>query len=401
MLRSYVKAKVLPLSEQQLKKAESTTSLHSCEAYSTPTAPIVHMCRSLIGMAHHATTAVTPSARRIGTTAIDANMTIVRIVRAIATSARKRSVWAVEGNVPVARNSYASTAPVNAKSAKGCFVNRAWKMAYVRTVEKNWRMKMNKRKNESMNMKQQVKRKHQRSSWRAETSDEESVSLRFSPTAWAKLLYFRDKSENEIGGFGISDPEDLLFVREFVTVKQEVDLVSVKFDDSAVADFFDNQVDLGRKPEQFARIWLHSHPGSSPAPSVIDEDTFDRVFGRCQWAVLFVVAQDNRTYAKLRFNVGPGGHVLIPTEIDYSEDFGPSDHEQWDTEYATNVKALEWLPDQHKSELNSDNHYMSDFALPYDFVDEFERMEPEERQIILDELAERPELWDEKEVMIL
>ena len=198
------------------------------------------MCRSLIGMAHHATTAVTPSARRTGTTVIDANMTIVRIVRAIATSARKQSVWAVAGNVPVARNSYASTASVNVKGAKGYFVNHAWKMAYVRIAEKNWRTKMNKRKQKSMNMKQQVKRKHQRSSWRAETSDEESISLRFSPTAWAKLLYFRDKSENGIGGFGISDPEDLLFVREFVTVKQEVDLVSVKFDDSAVADFFDN-----------------------------------------------------------------------------------------------------------------------------------------------------------------
>jgi hypothetical protein len=28
-------------------------------------------------------------------------------------------------------------------------------------------------------------------------------------------------------------------------------------------------------------------------------------------------------------------------------------------------------------------------------------MEPEERQFILDELSERPELWDEKEVMTL
>jgi len=260
---------------------------------------------------------------------------------------------------------------------------------------------MNKRKQKITNMKQQVNRKRQRSSWRAETSDEERISLRFSPTAWAKLLYFRDKSENEVGGFGISDPDDLLFVREFVTVKQEVDLVSVKFDDSAVADFFDAQVDLGRKPEQFARIWLHSHPGSSPAPSVIDEDTFDRVFGKCQWAVLFVVARDSRTYAKLRFNVGPGGQVLIPADIDYSEDFSQSDHDLWDAEYAANVKAVEWLPGKYDAELQANNHDLSGFALPYDFIDEFERMELEERQIILDELAERPELWDEKEVMIL
>ena len=252
-----------------------------------------------------------------------------------------------------------------------------------------------------MRIQTSLRHKQQRSGWRAEASDEERFALRFSPTAWAKLLYFRDKSDNEIGGFAISDPDDLLFVREFVTVEQEVTCVSVKFDDSSVADFFDTQVDLGRKPEQFARIWLHSHPGDSPKPSFIDEETFERVFGSCQWAVLFVVAQDNRTYARLRFNVGPGGQVLIPTEIDYGEDFEASDHELWDTEYAANVKSIPWLDDQTGQESIATDHGLTGYALPYDFIDEFESMEPQERQFILDELAERPELWDEKEVMSL
>ena len=53
----------------------------------------------------------------------------------------------------------------------------------------------------------------------------QKVSLRFSPTAWAKLLYFRDKSDNEVGGFGITKVDDLLFVTDFVTVKQEVTTV--------------------------------------------------------------------------------------------------------------------------------------------------------------------------------
>jgi len=91
--------------------------------------------------------------------------------------------------------------------------------------------------------------------------------LRFNPTAWAKLLYFRDKTDNEIGGFGITEADDLLYVTDFVTVKQQVTAVSVKFDDNSVADFFDSQVDLGRKPEQFARHWLHTHPGSLAEPS--------------------------------------------------------------------------------------------------------------------------------------
>ena len=230
------------------------------------------------------------------------------------------------------------------------------------------------------------------------------MALRFSPTAWAKLLYFRDKSDNEIGGFGITEPDDLLCVKEFMTVEQQVTGVSIKFDDVAVANFFDQQVDLGRKPEQFARIWLHTHPGNSPEPSTIDEETFVRVFGNCQWAVMFIVAQDNRTYAKLSFNVGPGGQVLIPVEIDYSQDFGPSNRQLWDVEYEANIKASTWF-----SEFGSNNdekmpvkNDISSCTLPYNFIDELEKMEPAERQSILDELAERPDLWDEnEEVMYL
>jgi len=228
-------------------------------------------------------------------------------------------------------------------------------------------------------------------------------TLRFSPTAWAKLLFMRDMTDNEVAGFGITNADDLLFVKEFVTVKQKVTAVSFRFDDQAVGDFFEDQVDLGRKPEQFARVWLHSHPADSPEPSSIDEETFERVFGNCQWAIMFIVAQNNRTYAKLSFNVGPGGQVLIPVEIDYSKDFNSSDRQTWDAEYKKNIKAVSWMtePDKINETTKAHNDY-SNLALPYDFLEEFENMEPQERQFILDELADRPDLWDEEsEVMFL
>jgi hypothetical protein len=117
--------------------------------------------------------------------------------------------------------------------------------------------------------------------------------------------------------------------------------------------------------------------------------------------VLFVVAQDNRTYAKVSFNVGPGGQVLVPTEIDYSQDFGATDHALWDAEYTANVKAVEWLTDRTVQKNGAVDYDLSSYALPYDFLDEFEQMEPKERQFILDELADRPDLWDEKGVMTL
>ena len=228
-------------------------------------------------------------------------------------------------------------------------------------------------------------------------------TLRFSPTAWAKLLYFRDRSDNEVGGFGITESDDLLFVTEFITVKQEVTCVSVKFDDEDVGRFFDAQVDRSRKPEQFARLWLHTHPGDSPAPSATDEETFKRVFGNCQWAVMFVLAQDGSTYARLSFNVGPGGQILIPTDVDYSHEFGPSSRDSWEAEYSAHVRALDWLSQPLSNERKpAETAPSSGGALPCDFVSEFEKLEPLERQLILDELAEMPELRNnEMEVLSL
>jgi len=162
--------------------------------------------------------------------------------------------------------------------------------------------------------------------------------LRFSPTAWAKLYYFCHAGDTEIGGFGLaSDPNDLLRIDDFITVKQSTSCVSVVFDDLSVADYFEQQVDIGHKPEQFARIWLHTHPGDSPYPSGTDEETFRRVFGKCDWAVMFILAKGGQTYCRLRFNGGPGAHIEVPVEVDYSRPFPGSDLKAWKVEFDLNI----------------------------------------------------------------
>jgi proteasome lid subunit RPN8/RPN11 len=138
--------------------------------------------------------------------------------------------------------------------------------------------------------------------------------LRFSPTAWAKLLFLRDVGDTEIGAFGIAANDDFLFVEDVQLVAQACTSVSVKFDDAAVATFFDEQVDRGR-PELFARLWLHTHPGNSAEPSGTDEATFARVFGRSDWAVMFILAAGGQTSARLQLNVGPGAEVQLPVEV--------------------------------------------------------------------------------------
>ncbi len=226
--------------------------------------------------------------------------------------------------------------------------------------------------------------------------------LRFTPYAWAKLQYFCHRGDTEIGGFGITPgspapgtpgsfapgtpgsvgssvtlrsaaiimdgqdeaeaiairadkcegdeevfgqdgPLPLLLIEDFVTVEQETSSVSVEFDDEAVANYFEEQVDQGRHPHEFARIWLHTHPGDSATPSGTDEETFARVFGPCDWAVMFILAKGGQTYARLRFNVGPGGSIELPVEVDYSLPFAGSSQQIWEQQYLAHIHPLEQL----------------------------------------------------------
>ena len=167
--------------------------------------------------------------------------------------------------------------------------------------------------------------------------------LRFSPTAWAKLLFLRDHGETEVGGFGISAEDDPLYVRDVCLVRQTCTVTSVCFEDAAVADFFDEQVDSGRPIGQVGRIWIHTHPGDCAAPSGTDEETFTRAFGRPDWAVMFILARNGETYCRLRFNIGPGADMVIPTEVDFTRAFASSDFGAWEQEYRAAVRPD--LPD--------------------------------------------------------
>jgi proteasome lid subunit RPN8/RPN11 len=166
--------------------------------------------------------------------------------------------------------------------------------------------------------------------------------LRFSPTAWSKLLLLRDKGPTEVGGFGIAPAGDLLYVEDIQLVQQTCTSISIAFDDSAVAEFFDDQIDAGRRPEQVGRIWIHTHPGDSAQPSHVDEDTFKRVFGPCDWAVMFILAREGETYCRLRFRAGPGGAFEIPVQVDFQEPFAGSNFEVWAGEYDTTVRKAEF-----------------------------------------------------------
>ena len=134
--------------------------------------------------------------------------------------------------------------------------------------------------------------------------------------------------------------EDIFLIEDFLLIKQRCTAVTVQFDDEAVADYFDEQVDSGRHPEHCGRCWIHTHPGDSAEPSSTDEETFARAFGTSSWSVMFILARGGETYARLKFGCGPGAELLVPVEIAWDVPFAGTDHETWDEEYDQCVHPL-------------------------------------------------------------
>jgi hypothetical protein len=175
----------------------------------------------------------------------------------------------------------------------------------------------------------------------------------FSPSAWLKLQFFCHVGQTEVGGFGISSQRNPLYIDDFVTVPQHASLFSVRFLDDAVADFFDRCVDGGLAPQQFGRIWCHTHPGASVTPSSVDEETFAGCFGHCDWSLMFILGRTSRTYARLAFGAGPGGRIRLPVGVDWaswpgylvaeSASMSPL-IEAWHQEYAAHVQVAPATP---------------------------------------------------------
>jgi len=158
-------------------------------------------------------TAAIPLPAMNATTVKIAKGIIVATVALIARYATQQFAWDAVLNVRTASNLYVGVAQLHALNARKLFVRivlpKKDSVNNVKNKERIIKMK-NRKKNQQ---------RHQR------------PSLRFSPTAWAKLRFCRDMTDNEVGGFGITEAEDLLFVTDFVLVKQKVTCVTISFED--------------------------------------------------------------------------------------------------------------------------------------------------------------------------
>jgi len=168
----------------------------------------------------------------------------------------------------------------------------------------------------------------------------ERPTIRFTPFAWSKLLFLRDCGSTEVSGFGIHATNDLLLVEEVRMVKQHCTSASVQFTDTAAQELLENSALDRIHDERSGCIWIHTHPGDCARPSDADEETFTRCLQSFHWAVMFIIAANGDTYARLQFNLGPGCSRRLMVDVDYSAEFRPTDFAGWKSEYNANVEVI-------------------------------------------------------------
>ena len=110
----------------------------------------------------------------------------------------------------------------------------------------------------SMNTKGRRQRKH-RKYHGAHKNRCERPTIRFTPHAWAKLLFLRDCGDTEVSAFAVSAADDLLRIQDVRLVRQQCTPASSLFTDDAVDDLLKEVQPTLRQSDQCGRIWIHTH----------------------------------------------------------------------------------------------------------------------------------------------
>jgi hypothetical protein len=160
------------------------------------------------------------------------------------------------------------------------------------------------------------------SSYQPRTPRRNALKLRFNPLAWLKYVFLCHAFNFEVGSFGISKSpaqDDLLYVEELHIIAQTSSSAHTEFDDNALAEFFEIMtIDRKIPLEQCSRLWFHTHPEMSADPSGTDENTFATKFDGTEWAVMGIFSKRNDSYARLKYNKGPGIERELDWEVDWA-----------------------------------------------------------------------------------
>jgi len=162
-------------------------------------------------------------------------------------------------------------------------------------------------------------------------------TLRFTPYAYAKLLWMRDRGDTEVAGYCVTGTEDPLLVTDFVLIKQECTSVTFDLDPEDGVEHTERMMDQGLSPWACNNILAHTHPGNCPNPSSVDEKNFVSAFSHPDWAIMFIIANGGETYCRLKINIGPGVTKQLGVEIDWGTPFAGTNIKSWEAEYIEKV----------------------------------------------------------------
>ncbi len=98
--------------------------------------------------------------------------------------------------------------------------------------------------------------------------------LNFTPQAWEQMQQYLRLSTYEISGFGrVQELDGRFLCDDIVIFKQEVSAGHTELDDLALAQFHEEVTAAGQKPQEYGRLWWHSHAKGSLYFSQTDWNT--------------------------------------------------------------------------------------------------------------------------------
>lgn len=139
--------------------------------------------------------------------------------------------------------------------------------------------------------------------------------------------------------FGISSKENPLHIEDVRLVKQEVTPVTTDMDDDAVAEYLDSLIDEGKQPFEGMRVWIHTHPGMSATPSGTDEDTFESVFGACDWAAMIIIGSSGY-FCRVQFKILGAKYTAETTDVGVVYPYPESLDEEFKDKVSTPKKVV-------------------------------------------------------------
>lgn len=192
--------------------------------------------------------------------------------------------------------------------------------------------------------------------------------LKFTPYAQAKMIYLRDVGDTEVSFLAIT-PNSPMLVEDVLMVPQKCSAAYTEMKEDGLANFQLDMVEAGLQPNQFMRIWCHTHPGDGVTPSNTDETTFREVFGMCDWAIMFILGKAGSTSCRFSYRFGPGGfggpgQQEIGVAIDWKADFKASDKEAWKAEYDKNWSKIVYATGNNWQSWNKTSQFSNGCVTP-------------------------------------